>query len=199
MKNIRSLLGEVHRYTGLFGLTSDDISMVFVFFDSARVELHRKGIAKLVRKLKLDRMSTHVTVVENHGRDGYHIKIDAKGIDWYYTSDKNDRLEVLDELWPPRPQPRKQRTNHRRTWKSYFDDDDKQEAAKPSSSTAVPRDLLEARAFVRSIYRPTLADDVELLRLAKRGQVAYHPDRPGGDPLLSRAFNAAASLLKGAL
>lgn len=65
--------------------------------------------------------------------------------------------------------------------------------AKP---VAIPQSLFEARRFVLSW--PGVSDGVsdrELLKIARRGQILFHPDRAGGDPVLSRAFNAAACFL----
>jgi hypothetical protein len=206
MKNLRTLLGDVHRYTALLGLTSDDVSMVVVFHDWARVSLHKHGMAKLVRRLKLQSTSKGVSVLPGVGEKGFDVRVNYRGIVWCFESTENNREQILRELFPqpsrekPRQRARTRRTTSQGwTWSSAFGGDKTKEPPKPEQSKAIPRNLSEAREFVRSIYRPTLSNDFELLKLAKRGQIAFHPDRPGGDAVLSRAFNAAASLLKGAM
>lgn len=63
----------------------------------------------------------------------------------------------------------------------------------------VPQNLNDARKLVMTVSSLTNGTNVELLELAKKHQIKFHPDRQGGDQRMSRAFNAAVELLKGAM
>ncbi len=223
-KNLKALLGDVHRYMGLLGLVSDDVRFVVVMTSVARVELSKDGASKLVKKLKLSRDSRQVSFHSLNHEPMTEIRLTAGVITWYLKVNNRDVKMMLDVLFPPRratpKKPRAARTSPGQsfTWRSppyetTPEQKPRQEPPRqpppgpsgkpfpqPAPPVKVPRDSREARAFVRTFYKLSVATttDLELLRYAKSGQISYHPERLTGDPILSRAFNAAASFLKGA-